>query len=201
MNRPETIQGLAARTRGVDRDAPRQSDAEIGSEGAGNVREEEAARLLRGQSQSPGGGGIQKIDPLVEVENDDAGRRGLEDLGQEVMLLAEFRAFVAQIVSHTVIEENEAIKLRPAGFLEARGELLLIQKPCAFSQEIETVEQPSHEAKADEDRKHEKHLDGQEPQAVGDQERNHQSREGDMEDRHIDEETVPETQRRRSLRP
>ena len=73
---------------------------------------EAAADHRRGRPvEQPLGRGVQAADALVEVEDHDAGRRDVQHLAEELVLLREPHALVAQVVDHPVVDADQLVDL------------------------------------------------------------------------------------------
>jgi len=122
--------------------------------------------------EEPFGGRVHGGNALIEVEDDDAGWRDVQDLTQKMVLLGEPHPLVAQMVDHAVVHANQLIDLRLSDFDEAGRKLLVPDEAQAFGGESQVPEGLARESDPHGERDREHELDGQQPERVLQKEKN-----------------------------
>ena len=108
------------------------------------------------------GRGIQVRNPAVEVEDDDGGRRRVDDLGEEVLLLARADPFGAELIDHRVVEVDEAVDPGLAHGTHARHHVARSEQHRALVDEAHGREDVGQELEAHGERREQDEF-GQQP--------------------------------------
>ena len=113
-------------------------------------------------------------------------------LAEELMLLGEAHALVAQMIHHPVVDADQLVHFRLADLAEARREFMLAQQLRTFARQRERAENVAGEREAGGERDREDYFDREQPQPVLPQQHNRQPREQRVQD----EQTTIRRQRR-----
>ena len=129
-------------------------------------RERPSAQIPGGALQQPLGGGIDELDPAIEIEHDNPRRRHIEDAAQEIVLLLHALPLGAETVDHPVVHTNQVVDFRLSHVAKARRVVAVVEELRAIANERERAEHAPHERHASRERRHEDQLHGEQPQPI-----------------------------------
>ena len=143
---------------GASRPSPRPAASGAGERTSGRGRRD---------AEQPRRGWIQAGDLAVEAEHDDAGRRDRQHLRQEVVLLGEAHALVAQAIDHAVVERDQLVDVGLADRQEARRERLVVDEAAGVRGERPIADGAPDEADADRQRRDQRDFDADQRVGLG----------------------------------
>ena len=111
---------------------------------------------------------------------------------EEVLLLLQAHALLAQVVDHPVVDADHGVDVRVADFEEPRGELALAQHLRALAYGYQRARQPGDDGDADGERHDEDDLDADKPEDVLLQQPPGQGGEHGVDDDQVDDEAAPQ---------
>ena len=123
-------------------------------------------RSASGRPSSRWAAGVGRRHAAFVIEDDHAGGRHVEQAAEEVLLLLQPDALVAQVVHHAVVDLHEQVDVRVPRFEEPRRELALVEQLGALPHDGERGGQARDDEHAPDEGDDEGGLDGDEPEAV-----------------------------------
>ena len=112
------------------------------------------------------GGRVEAADAVIEIQDEDAGRRHLKDPAQKLMLLRQANALVTQMIDHPVVDVDQPIDIRLTDREESRRELLVADQSQALGRQPEVAIHLARQTEAGNQRRREDRFDREQPEAV-----------------------------------
>ena len=119
------------------------------------------------RADEAGGGGIGAFDAALKIENENAGRRGLNEALQQHAFLVLAHALAAQGVNHLVVHADELVHLALAHGHELQAEILGLHGRRARRDELKRPHESPVQLRSEHYTEQQQHLTPQKQRHVG----------------------------------